>query len=120
MLEADAAAAGRRAAAATARGRRRVERGMAGSVGARSGSVPAIRRGSNPFAWETARADHPGMQLLRIDHVSLNVHDRTAALAWYEEVLGLRPAARPDTPPDQPVFLGPMGARLGLFADRAP
>ena len=60
------------------------------------------------------------MQLLRIDHVSLNVHDRAAALAWYEEVLGLRPAARTDTPPDQPVFLGPMGARLGLFADRAP
>jgi catechol 2,3-dioxygenase-like lactoylglutathione lyase family enzyme len=58
------------------------------------------------------------MQLIRIDHVSLNADDRPRTLAWYEEVLGLRPAARHDFP-DQPVFLGPAGARLGLFADRA-
>jgi catechol 2,3-dioxygenase-like lactoylglutathione lyase family enzyme len=59
------------------------------------------------------------MHLIRIDHVSLDVHDRPAALAWYEEVLGLRARAR-HAVPDEPVFLGPAGARLGLFADRAP
>ena len=58
------------------------------------------------------------MQLIRIDHVSLDVHDRPASIAWYEDVLGLRADARHDVP-DEPVFLGPLGARLGLFA-RAP
>jgi catechol 2,3-dioxygenase-like lactoylglutathione lyase family enzyme len=57
------------------------------------------------------------MHLIRIDHVSLDVRDRPAAIAWYEDVLGLRPDARHDVP-DQPVFLGPAGARLGLFTDR--
>jgi catechol 2,3-dioxygenase-like lactoylglutathione lyase family enzyme len=58
------------------------------------------------------------MNLLRIDHVSLDVKDRTRSLAWYEQVLGL-----PGTnhgPVDQPVFLGPEGARLGLFQERPP
>jgi catechol 2,3-dioxygenase-like lactoylglutathione lyase family enzyme len=59
------------------------------------------------------------MNLIRIDHVSLDVHDRPASLAWYEEVLGLRAAAR-HAVPDQPVFLGRDGAQLGLFAERAP
>jgi catechol 2,3-dioxygenase-like lactoylglutathione lyase family enzyme len=59
------------------------------------------------------------MNLIRIDHVSLDVHDRPGSLAWYEEVLGLRAAAR-HAVPDEPVFLGPEGARLGLFAERAP
>src|SRR5919198_6355767 len=59
------------------------------------------------------------MRLIRIDHVSLDVHDRPAAIAWYEDVLGLRAQARHDVP-DEPVFLGPPGARLGLFADRGP
>jgi catechol 2,3-dioxygenase-like lactoylglutathione lyase family enzyme len=59
---------------------------------------------------------HP-MHLIRIDHVSLDVRDRHAAIAWYEDVLGLRPHARHDVP-DQPVFLGPAGARLGLFTER--
>lgn len=59
------------------------------------------------------------MHLIRIDHVSLDVRDRPAALAWYEEVLGLRAHASHDVP-DQPVFLGPAGARLALFADRPP
>ena len=59
------------------------------------------------------------MRLLRIDHVSLDVHDRPAALGWYEEVLGLRTSTRHDVP-DQPVFLGPAGARLGLFSERPP
>jgi catechol 2,3-dioxygenase-like lactoylglutathione lyase family enzyme len=59
------------------------------------------------------------MNLIRIDHVSLDVHDRPGSLAWYEEVLGLRAAAR-HAVPGEPVFLGPAGARLGLFAERAP
>ena len=59
------------------------------------------------------------MHVIRIDHVSLNAGDRAASLAWYADVLGLR-ADRPTTSPDEPVFLGPAGARLGLFADRAP
>jgi catechol-2,3-dioxygenase len=63
--------------------------------------------------------DAPAMQLIRIDHVSLDVHDRRASLAWYEEVLGLRTHSSHDVP-DEPVFLGPVGARLGLFAERAP
>jgi catechol 2,3-dioxygenase-like lactoylglutathione lyase family enzyme len=64
-------------------------------------------------------ADPPAMQLIRIDHVSLDVHDRPASLAWYEEVLGLRAHTR-HAVPEEPVFLGPAGARLGLFAERAP
>ena len=59
------------------------------------------------------------MHLIRIDHVSLNARDRPASLAWYEDVLGLR-AAAPMPSRTQPVFLGPAGAQLGLFADRAP
>jgi catechol 2,3-dioxygenase-like lactoylglutathione lyase family enzyme len=59
------------------------------------------------------------MHITRIDHVSLNVHDRRGSLGWYEDVLGLRAAARHDVP-DEPVFLGPAGAQLGLFAERAP
>jgi catechol 2,3-dioxygenase-like lactoylglutathione lyase family enzyme len=59
------------------------------------------------------------MNITRIDHVSLDVHDRRGSLAWYADVLGLRAPAAHDAP-DQPVFLGPLGARLGLFAERAP
>ena len=59
------------------------------------------------------------MNVIRIDHVSLDVHDRPASIAWYEEVLGLRTNARHDVP-DEPVFVGPAGAQLGLFADRSP
>ena len=59
------------------------------------------------------------MQLHRIDHVSLDVRDRLHSIAWYEEVLELAPAGAPG-PADQPVFLGPPGARLGLFQDRPP
>jgi glutathione S-transferase fosA5 len=59
------------------------------------------------------------MRLIRIDHVSLDVRDRPASITWYEEVVGLRAHARHDAP-DEPVFLGPAGARLGLFAERPP
>ena len=57
------------------------------------------------------------MKLIRIDHVSLDVRNRPESLAWYEEVLGLQAAARHSFP-GEPVFLGPAGARLGLFAER--
>jgi catechol 2,3-dioxygenase-like lactoylglutathione lyase family enzyme len=61
------------------------------------------------------------LNLLRIDHVSLNAADRDATVAWYAEVIGLRAgAAAGATPPDEPVFLGAPHARLGLFGDRAP
>jgi catechol 2,3-dioxygenase-like lactoylglutathione lyase family enzyme len=59
------------------------------------------------------------MNVIRIDHVSLDVHDRPGSLAWYEQVLGLRAGAR-HAVPGEPVFLGPAGARLGLFAERPP
>jgi catechol 2,3-dioxygenase-like lactoylglutathione lyase family enzyme len=59
------------------------------------------------------------MRIHRIDHVSLNVGDRSGSIAWYERVLGLR-AGGPAGPAGEPVFLGPADARLGLFADRAP
>jgi len=57
------------------------------------------------------------MQIIRIDHVSLDVRDRPASLAWYQTVLGLTPHSR-HSEPDEPIFLGPLGARLGLFAER--
>jgi catechol-2,3-dioxygenase len=63
--------------------------------------------------------DALGMQITRIDHVSLDVRDRQSAIAWYEEVLGLRAGSRHRIP-DQPIFLGPAGARLGLFQERPP
>jgi catechol 2,3-dioxygenase-like lactoylglutathione lyase family enzyme len=56
------------------------------------------------------------MNLHRIDHVSLDVKDRARSLAWYEQVLGLR--ATNHAHGDQPVFLGPDGAQLGLFQER--
>jgi catechol 2,3-dioxygenase-like lactoylglutathione lyase family enzyme len=55
------------------------------------------------------------MKLHRIDHVSLDVGDRAHSLAWYEEVLGLRGTNHRAV--DQPVFLGPHGAQLGLFQE---
>jgi catechol 2,3-dioxygenase-like lactoylglutathione lyase family enzyme len=60
-----------------------------------------------------------GMRLIRIDHVSLDVGDRPASVAWYQAVLGIRPHSHHEVP-DEPIFLGPSGARLGLFAERAP
>jgi metallothiol transferase len=59
-----------------------------------------------------------GMKTHRIDHVSLDVKDRARSLAWYEQVLGLRGTNHGHV--DQPVFLGPNGAQLGLFQERPP
>ena len=59
------------------------------------------------------------MHITHIDHASFDVADRARALAWYEEVLGLRAPGRPG-PPDQPVFLGPAGARIALFETPTP
>lgn len=62
-----------------------------------------------------------GMQIniLRIDHVSLDVGDRPKSVAWYQAVLGVRPHSQHDIA-GEPIFLGPSGARLGLFAERPP
>jgi catechol 2,3-dioxygenase-like lactoylglutathione lyase family enzyme len=59
------------------------------------------------------------MRIIRIDHVSLDVRDRSASIAWYEQVLGLETGEQHDVP-DEPVFVGPASARLGLFAERVP
>jgi catechol-2,3-dioxygenase len=56
------------------------------------------------------------MNIHRIDHVSLDVRDRPGSVAWYHAVLGVGPHSLHDIP-DEPVFLGPVGARLGLFAE---
>jgi len=58
------------------------------------------------------------MNLIRIDHVSLNTADRRATHAWYAEVLGLHGTLHDQL--DEPVFLGAGGAQLGLFGDRRP
>jgi catechol 2,3-dioxygenase-like lactoylglutathione lyase family enzyme len=71
------------------------------------------------MADDIAFPDASAMRLHRIDHVSLDVSDRQASLAWYEEVLGLRATSRPG-PPGEPVFMGPDGSQIALFADRAP
>jgi catechol-2,3-dioxygenase len=59
------------------------------------------------------------MLIIRIDHVSLDVHDRPASVAWYQQVLGMAAGPRHQHP-DQPIFLGAPGARLGLFSERQP
>ena len=46
------------------------------------------------------------MNVIRIDHVSLNAGDRARSIGFYEDVLGLS-VSRRTSPPDQPVFLGP-------------
>jgi catechol-2,3-dioxygenase len=59
------------------------------------------------------------MRLIRIDHVSLDVVDRARSLAWYADVLGVQAHGRRG-PVDEPVFLGPAGARLALFERATP
>lgn len=52
--------------------------------------------------------------LRRLDHVSLNVRDRGASIAWYRDVLGLE-QQNPPGADDWPVFLGELGACIALF-----
>jgi catechol-2,3-dioxygenase len=50
----------------------------------------------------------------RLDHVSLNVSDRTRSIRWYRDVLGLEQQNAP-AEDDEPVFMGAFGACIGLF-----
>jgi catechol-2,3-dioxygenase len=50
----------------------------------------------------------------RLDHVSLNVSDREAAIAWYADVLGLEQRNEPRQD-GWPVFMGAFGACIALF-----
>ena len=54
------------------------------------------------------------MDLRRLDHVSINVRDRTAAIAWYRDTLGLEQRNEP-TEASEPVFMGAFGACIALF-----
>ena len=54
------------------------------------------------------------MQLRRLDHVSLNVSDRTRSITWYRDVLGLEQRGEPRRD-DWPVFMGELGACVALF-----
>jgi catechol-2,3-dioxygenase len=53
-------------------------------------------------------------QLRRLDHVSLNVSDRAASIAWYRDVLGLAQENEPRAD-DWPVFMGDFGACIAIF-----
>jgi catechol-2,3-dioxygenase len=50
----------------------------------------------------------------RLDHVSLNVSDRPASIAWYRDVLGLEQRNEPHQD-DWPVFMGEFGSCIALF-----
>ncbi|HEY5872631.1 MAG TPA: VOC family protein [Gaiellaceae bacterium] len=50
----------------------------------------------------------------RLDHVSLNVSDRPASIAWYRDVLGLEQRNEPRQD-DWPVFMGEFGSCIALF-----
>jgi catechol 2,3-dioxygenase-like lactoylglutathione lyase family enzyme len=54
------------------------------------------------------------VNLERLDHVSINVADRTRSIAWYRDVLGLEQQNDP-TADDEPVFMGEPGQQIGLF-----
>lgn len=54
------------------------------------------------------------MKLERLDHVSINVSDRTRAIEWYRDVLGLEQQNEPIAD-DEPVFMGEPGHQIGLF-----
>jgi len=53
-------------------------------------------------------------RLDRLDHVSLNVSDRPASIAWYRDVLGLEQRNEPRRD-DWPVFMGEFGTCIALF-----
>jgi catechol-2,3-dioxygenase len=73
---------------------------------------------------EPARAARVGPELLtdlepilrldRLDHVSLNVRDRAASIAWYRDTLGLE-QQNPPGADDWPVFMGELGSCVALF-----
>ena len=52
--------------------------------------------------------------LRRLDHVSLNVGDRAASIAWYRDVLGFQQRNEPGRD-DWPVFMGEFGSCIALF-----
>jgi lactoylglutathione lyase len=54
------------------------------------------------------------VKLERLDHVSLNVRDRSRSIAWYRDVLGLEQRGEPRRD-DWPVFMGELGACVALF-----
>ena len=53
-------------------------------------------------------------RLQRLDHVSLNVSDRSRSIAWYRDVLGLELRNEPRAD-DWPAFMGEFGACIALF-----
>jgi catechol-2,3-dioxygenase len=55
-----------------------------------------------------------GFELRRLDHVSLNVRDREASIAWYRNILSLEQKNEPRAH-DWPVFMGKLGACVALF-----
>ena len=57
------------------------------------------------------------MQLRRLDHVSINVRDRTAAIAWYRDTFGLAQRNEP-TDDSEPVFMGAFGTCIALFQSK--
>jgi catechol 2,3-dioxygenase-like lactoylglutathione lyase family enzyme len=61
------------------------------------------------------------MRFERLDHVSINVADRTRSIAWYRDVLGLEQRGEPQAD-DWPVFMGEFGACIALFQaeERSP
>lgn len=61
-----------------------------------------------------ARALVTTFRLDRLDHVSLNVSDRPASIAWYRDVLGLEQRNEPRQD-DWPVFMGEFGRCIALF-----
>jgi catechol 2,3-dioxygenase-like lactoylglutathione lyase family enzyme len=54
------------------------------------------------------------VELQRLDHVSINVRDRAASIAWYRDTLGLAQRNEP-TEDSEPVFMGAFGACIALF-----
>jgi len=63
----------------------------------------------------------PLVTIDRLDHVHLNVTDRSAAVDWYRRVLGLRPFGDADPADGHPLFLAPAnGAHhcVSLFVGR--
>src|SRR5262249_5928252 len=57
-------------------------------------------------------------RLQRLDHVSLNVSDRSRSIAWYRDVLRLELKNEPRAD-DQPAFMGDFGSCIGLFHGEA-